>query len=357
VKNEDLADLKKEAKAMRLHYTSDGTPGYSRKQKGKSLTFFDAQGKKITDKSELSRIKALALPPAWTNVWICADPIGHLQATGKDLLGRKQYKYHREWTLHRNEHKHNQMLDFARALPTIRKKLEGDLRQEGFSKNKVLALAISIMDKTFIRVGNSAYTKMYGSFGLTSLRNRHIKISGNKMLIAFRGKKGVFREIALTHSRLSKMMKKLKDIPGHELFQFYDTDGTKKTIDSNCINEYLNLCTGKDFTAKDFRTWWGTVTAASCLSEIRDIEGEGNPQKEIITTLDSVAKKLGNTRSVCKKYYVHPALLTSYQEGKLDKYFSKLDRLKRINGHEDSIMSPEEKIVMEFMEKECLQEL
>jgi DNA topoisomerase-1 len=353
VKNEDIASLKTEARAMKLLYTTDGTQGYTRENAGKDFIFLDTTGERITDEEEIKRIKSLALPPAWTQVWICPKANGHLQATGRDMKGRKQYKYHAEWSLHRNEHKHSQMLEFARSLPVIRKKLEDDLQEKDFSKNKVLALAISVMDKTFIRVGNSAYTKMYGSFGLTSLRNRHIKISGNKLVIAFRGKKGVFREVTLTHSRLSGMLKKLKDIPGHELFQFYDTDGNKKTIDSSGINEYLELCTGKDFTAKDFRTWWGTVTALSFLAEIKAAHTDSAPQHDILATLDAVAKKLGNTRNVCKKYYVHPVLLNAYGDGKLDKYLLKLNKAKYSDNEDDPIMNAEEKIVMEFMEKEC----
>ncbi|MDB5283539.1 MAG: topoisomerase [Bacteroidota bacterium] len=351
MKNADVASLKLEARSMKLVYSTDSSPGYSRLRKGRYFVFFDTEGKRITDKDEIARIKSLALPPAWKDVWICPKPNGHLQATGHDTLGRKQYKYHSKWSLHRNERKHNHMLDFAKALPNIRKKVEEDLSQKEFSKEKVVALAIAVMDKTFIRVGNSAYTKMYGSFGLTSLRNRHIKISGNKMIIAFKGKKGVFQEVALTHARLSRMLKKLKDIPGQELFQFYDTDGSRKSIDSECINQYIETCTGMDFTAKDFRTWWGTVTAAGFLAETVPVNSDTEAQKNIIAALDLVAKKLGNTRSVCKKYYVHPALLVSYQEGKLQKFLPESESTETDN--KEIIMNPEEKMVVKFMENEC----
>ena len=347
MKHEDTASLKQQARRMKLLYTPDSGPGYSRKSRGKHFTFYGGDGKRITDEAELKRIKSLVLPPAWTDVWICPKANGHLQATGHDAIGRKQYKYHREWTLHRNENKHNHMLDFARALPLIRQKLLSDLEQKEFSKDKVVALAISVMDKTYIRVGNEAYTKLYGSFGLTSLRNKHIKIEGSKMVIAFRGKKGVFQEITLTHTRLSRMLKKLKDIPGQELFQFYDADGTKRSIDSGCINEYLEICTGQDFTAKDFRTWWGTVAAASFLSHCEPFDSNEGARKNIIASLDYVATKLGNTRAVCKKYYVHPALLSQYQEGKLKSYLADPSDRKK----EEAYMDEDEIRVVKFIEQ------
>jgi DNA topoisomerase-1 len=333
-----------------LLYTNDRAPGFTRKRSGDHFIFFDTDGKRVRDKEQLARIRVLTLPPAWTNVWICPKPNGHLQATGLDSLGRKQYKYHKEWTLRRNERKHDRMFDFARALPLIRTKVAADMMQDKFSKDKVVALAISVMDKTYIRVGNEAYTKIYGSFGLTSLRNKHIKIQGNKMIIAFRGKKGVFQEIALTHARLARVLMKLKDIPGQELFQFYDDDGVKRSIDSGCINEYLASCTGQDFTAKDFRTWWGTVTAAGFLARSEICDSETEVQKNIKAALDLVAQKLGNTRNVCKKYYVHPRLLAQYQEGGLQSFVSEINQFK--TDAKDDTMNADEIMVMKFMEME-----
>lgn len=349
MKNEDIAVLKSEARSMKLVYTTDAAPGYTRQLRGKSFVYFDVDGNKITDKEELQRIKTLALPPAWINVWICPKANGHLQATGTDTAGRKQYKYHTQWTLYRNERKHNRMAEFAKALPLIRKQTEKDLRKKDFTKEKVVALAISVMDKTFIRVGNSAYTKLYGSYGLTSLRNKHINISGSKMILAFKGKKGVLQEIKLTHTRLARVLQKLKDIPGQELFQYYSADGTKKSLESGDINEYIVTSTGKDFTAKDFRTWWGTVTAATYLADAS--AGSETPVKKTsLETLDFVAKKLGNTRTVCKKYYVHPKLLSNYEEGKLEKYLSRLRNAKRFNGKQQNAV---EKIILDFIRKEC----
>ncbi|MES2622736.1 MAG: DNA topoisomerase IB [Bacteroidota bacterium] len=351
MKNEDIAILKSEARSMKLVYTSDSQPGYTRQKRGKNFIFFDSEGKRISDKEEIKRIKSLALPPAWINVWISSKPNGHLQATGVDVAGRKQYKYHSLWSFHRNERKHNRMGEFAKALPLIRQQIEADLGKREFPKEKVVALAVSILDKTFIRVGNSAYTKLYGSFGLTSLRNKHVQVTGNKMKISFKGKKGVFQEIVLSQGRLVRLLKKLKDIPGQELFQYYDTDGTKKGIDSGNINEYIEQCTGKNFTAKDFRTWWGTVTAAEYLAD-DSLNENVSAKKTIPEALDFVAKKLGNTRAVCKKYYVHPQLLKSYEEGKLGKYLLRIRKI-RLEKNENIYKAAAEEVVMEFLSKEC----
>lgn len=349
MKNEDVSRLRSEARSMNLVYTPGSSPGYTRKKHGKNFNYYDASGNRITDKEEIKRIKSLALPPAWTNVWISAKANGHLQATGIDVAGRKQYKYHPQWSLVRNERKHNRMAEFAKALPLIREQIDKDLQQKEFTKAKVVALAISVMDKTFIRVGNSSYTKLYGSYGLTSLRNHHISISGSKMVIAFKGKKGVFHEIALTHARLARILGKLKDIPGQELFQYYDTDGTKKSLESGDINQYIEACTGMNFTAKDFRTWWGTVTAATFLAGVTD--GEDAPvKKSTLEALDHVAEKLGNTRTVCKKYYVHPKLLSAYEEGNLEKYLERLRNAKQLNG---TRQKEEENIVAEFIATAC----
>lgn len=352
VKTEELQQLKQEAKKMKLVYTSDSTPGYTRKRVGKaSFNFFDANGKRITDKEELQRIKSLVIPPAWEKVWISPKVNGHLQCTGYDVAGRKQYKYHAKWGEARNARKHNRMAEFGKALPSLRKQVIHDLNKREFVKDKVVALAISVMDKTFIRIGNSAYTKLYGSYGLTSLRNKHIDIKGSKMSISFKGKKGVQQDITLTHGRLARLLKKLKDMPGQELFQYIDEDGNKKTLDSGLINEYISEHTGSDFTAKDFRTWWGTVTAAAFLAECEACENKTQAAKTVLATLDFVARKLGNTRTVCKKYYVHPKLLEEYETGELEKYLNKFRHIKEEG--EEVLLKAEEKIIMDFIEKEC----
>jgi DNA topoisomerase-1 len=348
---EALDGLLQEVKAMKLAYVSDKSPGYTREKKGDGFVYFDKTGAKITDEEELKRIRSLVIPPAWTNVWICSKANGHLQATGVDVAGRKQYKYHKQWSEARNERKHNRMAEFAQALPAIRQQVEKDLQQTEFTKEKVLAIAVSVIDKTFIRVGNSEYAKLYGSFGLTSLRNRHLTISGNKLVVAFKGKKGVFQEIQLTHAKLSKLLKKLKDIPGQELFQYFDANGEKKSLESGDVNEYLKNISGKDFTAKDFRTWWGTVTAAAKLAELLPYATETEAKRNIVETLDFVAKKLGNTRTVCKKYYVHPTLFNRYEEGKFEPYVQRLKRIRAANGA--SLLLAEEKMIGEFIKAEC----
>ncbi len=350
MKTEDISELKKEARALKLSYTFDAAKGYTRQRAKGGFTYHDTDGEEITDEEELARIRSLVIPPAWEQVWICAKANGHLQATGIDAAGRKQYKYHPQWSRFRNDRKHSRMAEFAEVLPLIRERVEKDLQEKEFSKNKVVALAVSVIDKTHIRVGNAIYAKLYGSFGLTSLRNKHLKVEGNKMTISFRGKKGVQQEVILTQRRLVNMLKKLKDIPGQELFQFYDADGSKKTLDSGAINEYIEMCTGKDFTAKDFRTWWGTVTAAAYLATLPPCSLKSDIHKNLVATLDAVADKLGNTRAVCKKYYVHPQLLQHYEEGKLSRY---LDQLQTSADSADELLSSEEKVILQFMRKEC----
>ncbi len=348
---EAIAGLVLEAKSMKLAYVADSSAGYTRERKGKGFICLDKSGDEITNEDELKRIRSLVIPPAWTNVWICPKANGHLQVTGTDAAGRKQYKYHKQWSAVRNERKHNRMAEFAIALPLIRAQLEKDLQIKELTKEKVLAIAVSMIDKTYIRVGNSEYTKLYGSFGLTSLRDRHLKVTGTKMTVSFKGKKGVFQEINLTHKRLTKLMQKLKDIPGQELFQYYDANGERKTLESGDVNEYLKNITGQDFTAKDFRTWWGTVTAASKLAELLPYTSATEAKKNIVDTLDFVASKLGNTRTVCKKYYVHPLLFSRYEEGKFESYFNRLKVIR--DDKEKSLLEAEEILIGEFIAAEC----
>lgn len=352
MKIEERSVLVAVAREMKLVYVSADVKGYTRLRKGKGFVYADADGNRITDAETLQRIKSLVIPPAWTNVWINPKPNGHLQVTGIDAAGRKQYKYHSEWSKHRNVRKHSRMVDFARSLPALRKRLNKDLRKRDFTREKVLALAITVMDKTCIRVGNSAYTKMYGSYGLTSLRNKHVQIKGSKMVIAFKGKKGVYQEIKLTHARLTGMMKKLRDIPGQELFQYYDEKGEKHVVDSSDVNSYIMESTGKDFTAKDFRTWWGTVSMFGSLAEAEDFETITAARQQLNAALEQVAAKLGNTKTVCKKYYIHPSVFEHYEQGRLSKYLQKLKKMKGDTSALNTI-SPEEQVTMEYMLCEC----
>lgn len=347
----ELSDLRAEARQMKLVYVTDKSVGYSRSIKNDTVTFFDCEGNEITEEETLKRLRSLVLPPAWEKVWICTKPNGHLQATGYDKLGRKQYRYHNNWSLIRNEKKHNRMLDFGKSIPQLRKQIEKDLRKKHLSKEKVIALALSILEQTFVRIGNDFYADKYGSHGLTTLRNKHVKINGNKFRLSFKGKKGILQDIEVSHIRLARLMKKLKDLPGQELFQYLELDGTRNAIDSGMVNDYIQEHTGSDFTAKDFRTWAGTVNALSFLSGKGSFESITESRRNINEALDFVAKQLGNTRAVCKKYYVHPALLTAYEEGRLSTYLKKLSGLR--NGVDKSeIQKTEERVLLDFLRKE-----
>jgi DNA topoisomerase-1 len=315
-----LQDAKKSAEIINLVYVSDKTPGIKRTRRGRNFIYLMGE-KKITDKTELLRIKKLAIPPAWENVWICSLPNGHLQATGLDTKGRKQYRYHPYWNEFRNQTKFSQLLSFGKKLPDIRDRLQKDLAVPGLPLEKVLAAIVMIMQQTNIRVGNNIYEKLYGSFGLTTLKDKHVKINGGLVKFSFKGKKGIYHEIDLKSRRLAQIVKQCRDIPGKELFQYYDKDGKRKAIDSGMVNEYLKNICSDDFTTKDFRTWMGTVYAIEAFKQAGCCETETDAKAKIVEVLDVVSKRLGNTRAVCKKYYVHPAILLMYINRNLEKYF------------------------------------
>lgn len=310
------------AQAVRLRYVSPARPGFTRIRNGKSFSYLDAAGKPVTDEETLDRIQKLVLPPAWENVWICQYPNGHLQATGTDALGRRQYRYHTRWTAMRNETKYNRLLRFGKVLPRIRAQIKKDLRRKQLDKPRVCAIALRIMEETLMRVGNAEYEKKYHSYGLTTLHNRHVKINGNELFFRFKGKKGVEQKISLRHASLARLLKKVRDIPGQELFQYYE-NGEVKSLDSGELNEYLKNITGEEFTCKDLRTWAGTLEALHLLAGCGPFESQAACKRQIVEVTDSVAKKLGNTRAVCKKYYVHPCLFSLYEEEKLGKYLQK----------------------------------
>jgi len=306
-----LQDAEKSAAVIHLVYVSDKDPGIERVKRGKNFVYIK-NGEKVTDKKELSRIKQLVIPPAWEKVWICSLTNGHLQATGIDAKGRKQYLYHRAWSDFRNQTKFYQLLAFGKKLPSIREQLEKDLAKPGLPLIKLLAAVVMIMQQTSIRVGNSMYEKLYGSFGLTTLKDKHVKVNGNSVKFCFKGKKGVYHEVDLKSARLARIIKQCKDIPGKELFQYYDVEGEKRSLDSGMVNEYIrNICCD-NFTTKDFRTWTGTVYTIEALKELGCCETDAEAKKKIMQALDIVAKRLGNTRTVCKKYYVHPVILEMF---------------------------------------------
>lgn len=342
-----VKDEEKTARAANLLYVTDNEPGIERKKKGKKFEYFFAE-KPIKDAEELLRIKHLVLPPAWTNVWICKKGNGHLQATGYDTKNRKQYKYHPHWNSLRNHTKFYRLIDFGKVLPNVRKQLEKDLKKDGLPLNKVLAAVVALMERTNIRVGNSFYEKAYGSYGLTTLKDKHVKFNGNAVNFDFVGKKGVSHSIQLKNKKLAGVIKKCRDIPGKELFQFYDENDQRRSIDSGLVNNYIREISGADFTAKDFRTWSGTVQAFLALKVIGCCDTQTETKRRMIEALDTVSGHLGNTRTVCKKYYVHPLILALYESKKLETYIAELDELEIKN--EKNGLSPEEKVVMKILE-------
>ena len=337
-----MQNTEKSAQVINLVYVSDKEPGIERVRRGKNF-IYTRNGKKITDKNDLLRIRKLVLPPAWENVWICSLPNGHLQATGFDVKKRKQYRYHSLWSEFRNQTKYYQLLEFGKKLPAIREKLAKDLARPGLPLEKVLAASVMIMQETNIRVGNNVYEKLYGSFGLTTLKDRHVKINGNSVKFCFKGKKGVYHEVDLKSAKLARIVKQCRDIPGKELFQYYNEDGERRSIDSGMVNEYIkNICCD-NFTAKDFRTWTGSVHAIEALKELGCCEGETEKKRRTLQALDAVAKRLGNTRAVCKKYYIHPIIEELYASGQLETFFKKNTSI------ENNQVSEAEYILMEIL--------
>ncbi|UYQ92695.1 DNA topoisomerase IB [Chitinophaga horti] len=311
------------AKAVHLRYVSASSKGFTREKKGDGFIYLDKEGNEITDEDTLKRIRGLVLPPAWQDVWICPYANGHLQATGIDTMGRKQYRYHTSWQKVRNETKYDRLYLFGQQLPRIRKQITKDLRRKQLDKQKVIAIALRVMEETLIRVGNASYEKLYGSHGLTTLRNQHVKVAGSTAFFKFKGKKGVMHKIELKHAALTRLLKKVRDIPGHELFQYYEGD-TIHSLDSGEVNEYLKNCTAEEFTCKDFRTWAGTVHALNMMAELAPFETLAECKKNIVGIIDGVACKLGNTRAVCKKYYIHPRLFEMYEAGTITPYITSL---------------------------------
>jgi DNA topoisomerase-1 len=301
-----------------LVYTSDRQPGIKRLRNGKRFRYLDAHGR-IVKRDSLDRIRSLAIPPAWTDVWICPNPRGHLQATGRDARGRKQYRYHAKWREVRDGTKFGRMAEFARALPMIRRRTESDLRRAGLPRDKVLAVVVRLLEKTSIRVGNDEYARDNHSFGLTTMKDGHVKLSGSTVRFMFRGKSGVEHELTLEDRRLAKIVKQCRDLPGQELFQYRDEDGTVVDIGSGDVNAYLHEIAGREFTSKDFRTWAGTLLAATLLRECAPCDSQTRGKRTIVECIDRVAKRLGNTRTVCRKSYVHPAVLDAYLDGTIAK--------------------------------------
>lgn len=299
-----------------LHYVDDSQPGLSRRRWRDRFHYFDTEGQRIRDAQTLARIAALAIPPAYTQVWICPDPQGHLQATGRDARRRKQYRYHPQWRALRDQHKYDRMLAFAQVLPDLRRQLEQHLARPGLDRERVMALVVSLLDSTLIRIGNRQYLKENKSYGLTTLRNRHVSVEGSTIRFQFRGKRGVEHNVSLRDRRLARLIKRCLDLPGQTLFQYLDENGQRHAVGSSEVNQFLQQLTGADFTAKDYRTWAGSVLALDLLRPLA-WESESEARRQVAAIVRQVAARLGNTPAVCRRCYIHPAVLDHYQQGRL----------------------------------------
>jgi DNA topoisomerase I len=298
-----------------LRYVHDGVLGITRRRVGGGWAYYAPDGNRITDRAMRKRLNALAIPPAWTQVWICPDPDGHIQATARDARGRKQYRYHPHYREARDRTKFHAMLEFSQVLPRLRERIERDLRAPDHTRRQLLATVVRLLDRTLIRVGNDEYARENNSFGLTTLRRRHVKVDGATLSFSFRGKSGVEHSIAVSDPRLARIIQRCQDLPGHELFQYLDAEGKRQSVSSDDVNAYLRELTGRDVTAKAFRTWGGTMLAAVELRAMGPASSRREADRNILRAIDAVAERLGNTRDVCRKYYVHPALLNAYLMG------------------------------------------
>jgi DNA topoisomerase-1 len=313
--NPSAHDPERSAEDAGLRYVADAQPGIRRRRAGRGFTYVDPSGARITDRARLAWIRSLAVPPAWTDVWICASRRGHLQATGRDARGRKQYRYHPDWRATRDEAKYERMLAFGQALPTIRRRVEKDLRRRGLSRERVLAAVVRLLEKTLARVGNEEYAQENRSFGLTTLRDRHAKVGSSRIRFRFKGKGGKLRDVELSDERLARIVSRCQDLPGQELFAYLDGDGEVRSVGSSDVNDYLREISGQDFTAKDFRTWAGTVLAAWALREFEKVDSQAQAKRNVVRAVERVAEWLGNTPAVSRKSYVHPGVIDAYLDG------------------------------------------
>jgi DNA topoisomerase-1 len=329
--NEIASDGVATAQSAGLRYTNDEQPGIRRQRKGRGFVYLDRDGAAVRDEAELRRLRRLAIPPAWTDVWISPSPLGHVQATGRDARGRKQYRYHERWREVRDEAKYGRLSDFAKALPRIRARVDEDLARPGIPRERVLATAVRILDQTFIRVGNAEYARENGSFGLTTLRSKHVEVVGSRIVFRFRGKSGKDHEVDVRDQRLARVISRLEQLPGQELFRYLDDDGEPRPLGSEDVNAYLREISGEDLSAKDFRTWAGTVLAARALAQLGPARNERIAQKRIVEAVDVVAARLGNTRAVCRKCYVHPGIVDAYGANDLPSALRRPEKTRKGN--------------------------
>ena len=332
-----------------LHYVYDTQPGYSRVRRGKSFSFLNQKGKPIKSQSTIKRLQSLAVPPAYHDTWYCPDPNGHIQAVGIDARGRKQYRYHPDWIAERDNQKYDRMIAFAKALPLIRKHTQKDLKLKGLPRAKVLATVVQLLEKTLIRIGNDEYAKTNQSFGLTTLKNSHVDIHGPKIHFKFKGKSHVVHDIEIEDERLAKIVKQCQALPGYEIFEYEDEMGKRHDVKSNDINEYIKSICQQDFTAKDFRTWAGTLLAAKALREYKSFTSKTEAKRQILEAIESVSVKLGNTKAVCRKCYIHPQILDAHIDGTLSKLFE--SRASKLLKGDLKSFTKDEAVVLVLLEK------
>jgi DNA topoisomerase-1 len=342
-----------EAREAGLRYMSDDHPGIIRQRRGSRFAYVNSAGKALRDPAALARIKRLAIPPAWTNVWISAADNGHIQATGRDARGRKQYRYHDRWREQRDQNKYGHMIDFARALPRLRRRVQRDLRRPGLNREKVLATIVRLLETTLIRVGNDEYARDNHSYGLTTMRNRHVRVRGAGIKFTFRGKSGKHHEIEVEDRKVAKILRRCQELPGQDLFGYRDEQGEVRPIGSQDVNDYLHAIAGKEYTAKDFRTWIGTVLAALAFRELEEVTSATQAKRNVGTVIQSVARMLGNTPAICRKCYVHPEIINSYLDGATVGAVSQ--RIGEDLNHSFRSLAPVEAAVLTLLQKRLRQ--
>jgi DNA topoisomerase I len=346
--NGTVVDPRDAAESAGLVYVSDEEPGIRRRKAGKGFSYLKADGTPVKDPATLKRIRSLAIPPAYTDVWICPKANGHIQATGRDAKGRKQYRYHARFREVRESTKYEHMLEFARGLPAIREKVAEHMALRGLPREKVLASVVHLLETTLIRVGNEDYAKQNKSYGLTTLRNRHVEVNGSELRFDFKGKSGKTWKLKVKDRRIAKIIRALQDLPGQDLFQYIDDEGERQSVTSADVNAYLREITGQDITAKDFRTWAGTVLAALALTEFETFDSDAKAKKNVRAAIEKVAARLGNTPTICRKCYIHPEILSSYVEGSL--LVEVKDEIEEELREDLADLRPEEAAVLSLLE-------
>ena len=345
-------DALRAARAAGLRYVNDDDPGISRRRQGRGFSYRDPDGRIVRDAARLRRIRALAIPPAWSEVWICPDERGHIQATGRDARGRKQYRYHRLWREVRDEAKFERTIAFAEALPSLRQRVEQDLGLRGLPRAKVLAAVVRLLEMTLLRVGNEEYAKQNRSFGLTTLRDRHADVRGSRFKLSFRGKGGKRHDVGLSDRRLARIVRQCQEVPGQRLFQYVDEEGQPQAIDSDDVNQYLREAMGLEFSAKDFRTWAGTVLAAKALQALQE-EADGTPRSSLVRAVEDVARRLGNTPAVCRRCYIHPAVIDAHIDGSLRQLLEERASADLRQGGDE--LPAEERTVLDLLRRRLIE--